>query len=1302
MLTSPALRRTRWLALGLWLLAGLTGVAAPVISEFLAVNESNLADEDGEFSDWIEIHNPDATPVALAGYSLSDSPTRLRRWVFPAVTLAAGEDLIVFASGKNRTDPAARLHTDFRLAAEGGFLALTAPDGTTVVSAFSPGYPIQIPNRSFGVATNTPSPGWSYFSTPTPGAPNGAGERAGPVIYPVDPNPPAPTPGPFVVTAQVTGVNAPVESVRVFVRRMFGAEAVLPLRDDGAGGDVTANDGVWTAEIPAAWVVAGQMTRWRFVATDTTGTTSRAPTFHNPLDSEQYYGTVAQDDTLRSALPVLHWFTTNVARAGTSAGARGSVYYAGEFYDNVLFTLHGQSSAGFPKKSYNLDFNRTHRFRWSTNAPRVADIDLLTNWADKSKVRHVLAYEVMRQSGVAAHFAFTVRVQQNSAFFSTADFVEDADELYLERAGLNPNGALYKVYQNTLNKDAGDTATSGIEKKTRRTENNTDLQDLINGLDLTGQALERYLYDNIDLASCVNLIAASSVIRNIDMHAKNWYLYRDTGRSGEWAMLPWDLDLSHGRTWTTQDTYFDNALYTDDYVINGTAIRLVAQLFQNANTRAMLLRRIRTLTDRFLQPPPAAGTPESALYYERRLNEQSALIDPPDIVPSDAQLDFEKWGSWLQGGAVVSFSNPAPAVESMVEAIQRWKTEYLPKRRAYIYGTQIVGRGGIIPQPQTGGDATTNYTALVTQGAAVRAFVPVDASLGSNWTGDPAQEPFATTGWLSGTTGAGYERASGYEAVLGLNLDSAMRANNSVFLRLEFNVADPAAFDRLQLRMKYDDGFAAYLNGVPLASANAPTPLTWNSAATVSHEANPAAFVVFEVSDKIAALRAGRNILAIHALNDSTSSSDMLFIPELHGGKFTPPPSGQPLLRFGSYDVSPASGNQDQEYVQVLNPNALAVDVSDWQITGGIEHVFPGGTVIPPNGALYLTPSASAFRARTVSPKGGERLFVQGGYRGHLSNLGETLVLRDASGATNTTLTYPGMPSDAQRYLVISEIMFHPVGDGLAEFLELQNISDRVTLDLTGLRFTAGVLFDFSLGAIRSLAPGQRVLVIRDQTAFTTVYGTNRPVAGVFAAGSALSNGGELLKLEDANNDTVREFTYDDAPPWPSGTENGRSLVLIAPETNPDPAVPTNWRASLRDGGSPGEAEVDGPPANPAGDLDGNGQPDLLDYALGNAPGSAPTSLQLLLAPGHLGDPHELQLLYPTNPQATGVRLTVVISTDLETWTDATSQLSLVRRETRADGREWVTWRLVATPGADRQRYLRLQATLTGASTSRW
>lgn len=1282
----------RWFALGLALTAGVSGLGGPILSEFLAANRSVLADEDGLFADWIEIHNPEDVPLALAGYHLTDNAANLTKWTFPAVTLAPGEYLVVFASGKNRLDPAAPLHTNFQLAADGEYLALVAPDGATVLSAFTPVYPPQFENASYGLDTEGASPAWSYFATPTPGRPNGRGLRAGPILQPLEPHPPQPVQGPLTVAVRGLPVNGPVAAVELHYRRMFAAEAMLSMRDDGTGGDARAGDGVWTAVIPEEAFGPAEMTRWRFVATDDDGAETRNPPFRAPLDSPQYFGTVAHDDRIQTLLPVLHWFTSNPAGAGTSTGSRGAVYYEGEFYDNVLFTLHGQSSAGFPKKSYNLDFNRPQRFRWSPTAPRVADIDLLTNWADKSKVRHVLAYEVMREAGVPAHFAFTVRVQQNGRFFSTADLVEDADEIYLERAGLNPDGALYKVYDNLLSKAAGNTATSGVEKKTRRWESNSDLQALINGLAQSGPALERYLYDHIDLPRCVNLLAVNSVIRNIDMHSKNWYVYRDTGRSDEWAILPWDLDLSHGRVWNTQNTYFDNALYTDGYVVNSTSIRLVSLMFANPAMRAMILRRIRTLSDRFLQPLPAPGTPETALYYERRLNEQSALIDPPSIVPSDARLDFEKWGSWLQGGTMVRYTNSHPAVETMAEAIQRWKTEYLPGRRRYIYNTQVVGRGGEIPLPQTDPGPLTNYAAFVTAGAPVQVLVPTTGTLGTTWTGDPAFEPFDTAGWRNGTTGVGYERATGYESLIGTDVNDAMRNNNSVYLRIRFEVSDPAAFQRLQLRMKFDDGFVAFLNGTRVAAANAPTPLQWNSAATISREANPAAYTLYDVSEGLSALRSGPNVLAIQGLNDNVDSSDMIIVPELYGGKVLPPTTREPKLEFGTIEFSPTSGNQDEEFIQVRNPHSLAVDVSGWRLTGAVEHTFLGGTVLPAEGTIYVCPNAAAFRARRVSPKGGEGLFVQGGYQGRLSSRGGTLTLLDAAGAVNSTASFAGDPSDVQRFLVVSELLYHPVGDGLAEFLELLNISRSVTLDLRSVRFTQGVEFDFADGAITSLPPGGRVLVVRNLAAFTAVYGPHLPVAGVFQNDTALSNGGELIRLEDVRHGIIREFTYDDAAPWPTEADAGWSLVLIAPETDPDHSLAANWRASARRGGSPGWPDDPRFPADPTGDADGNGEPDLLDYLLGNDPGRPPLAPRLTVRPAQGSEPTLLRLSCAVNATAEGATPGVSFSTNLIIWQDAAPHLELVARELLGHGQEQVTWEVKAPLRDEPRVFLRLRA----------
>ena len=123
-------------------------MASPIISEFMASNDAGLADEDGDFSDWIEVHNPDATAINLDGYFLSDDTADLRGWEFPAVTIEPGAFLVVFASNKDRSDPAGELHANFKLSANAGYLALVAADGLTLLSEFGQIYPPQFENQS--------------------------------------------------------------------------------------------------------------------------------------------------------------------------------------------------------------------------------------------------------------------------------------------------------------------------------------------------------------------------------------------------------------------------------------------------------------------------------------------------------------------------------------------------------------------------------------------------------------------------------------------------------------------------------------------------------------------------------------------------------------------------------------------------------------------------------------------------------------------------------------------------------------------------------------------------------------------------------------------------------------------------------------------------------------------------------------------------------------------------------------------------------------------------------------------------
>ena len=72
------------------------------ISEIMAEDRTVLADEDGEHSGWIELHNPGTTETSLLGYGLSDDPDRPFRYVLPKILLPPGGRLVVFTSGKNR------------------------------------------------------------------------------------------------------------------------------------------------------------------------------------------------------------------------------------------------------------------------------------------------------------------------------------------------------------------------------------------------------------------------------------------------------------------------------------------------------------------------------------------------------------------------------------------------------------------------------------------------------------------------------------------------------------------------------------------------------------------------------------------------------------------------------------------------------------------------------------------------------------------------------------------------------------------------------------------------------------------------------------------------------------------------------------------------------------------------------------------------------------------------------------------------------------------------------------------------
>ena len=672
--------------------------AALRIAEFQAKNLATLDDEQLASSDWIEIRNEGGAEANIQGYFLTDDPENLDKWAFPSLKIGAGDEITVFASGKDQhtrqtlfqqSDPIKLTHTNFKLSSSGDYLALVQPDGVTIEHAYGPSYPRQVADVSYGISDTGQT---GYFKTPTPGKGNGAIESLGPYVSEVTNETGRPVSGETkttVITAKVVPNESEIAKVTLFYRFMFRNEVMLEMKDDGETPDETAGDSIYSASFSmttlfGSAIKPGQMLRWRVEAEDDQGAVFSDPWVHDPDDSDIYRGTVAVDPTIDTKLPVLHRFFESPNRAETGGGTRGALFYEGsfgaEFYDNVFVRIRGGTATSWPKKAYKIELNDDHEFQFDADLPRVTEFDQNTTYTDKSYCRAILTTEFHQESGTHSPITFPMRVQQNGEFYSVSLYVEQPDKDFLRRGDLDSEGVYYKA-----NPGSFYSSVSTFEKKTRRYEGGKDdAQEFIDGLRLSGDEREQFLFDVADLPAQINFMAGVVITQNIDASDKNHFLYRDTRGSGEWFMTPWDLDLTFGPDALNTDLIMADG---DDAgnrkainpLLGSRQVELGAgkhndyldRLMVDSRTKAMFFRRIRTLTDRYL----------ASDYFTNRLDELVELMEP------DVELDRARWGGQAHFGG---------RRDTMRETVERIKTEYLGPRLIYLQSGGGVG----IPGPQ--------------------------------------------------------------------------------------------------------------------------------------------------------------------------------------------------------------------------------------------------------------------------------------------------------------------------------------------------------------------------------------------------------------------------------------------------------------------------------------------------------------------------------------------------------------------------------------------------------------------------
>ena len=295
---------------------------------------------------------------------------------------------------------------------------------------------------------------------------------------------------------------------------------------------------------------------------------------------------------------------------------------------------------------------------------------------------------------------------------------------------------------------------------------------------------------------------------------------------------------------------------------------------------------------------------------------------------------------------------------------------------------------------------------------------------------------------------------------------------------------------------------------------------------------------------------------------------------------------------------------------------ATALTVSSADFTGVAKMYYTTDGSDPRLAGGAVNPAATEFTGAFTLPAG-HRLVRTRLLKTDAPAFNSTLnttKMSTWSGVTEAYFFTDAVPA-AMGNLVVSELMYHPADPTAAEitagftdsdqfeYIELLNVGAS-PIDLFESAFSSGIDYRFRNGGITQLAPGERLLIVKNLAAFTQRYGApaTARVAGVFAGNDNLDNAGETLTIVDRLGAVILSFTYDDIAPWPTFADGlGWSLVLRNPNPASNMASPASWRISAVKGGEPAGIDSRIFTGLATADADGDGIAALLEHAAGTS-----------------------------------------------------------------------------------------------------
>ncbi len=1019
-----------------------------VINEFMASNssDSGISDPQGDYDDWVEIYNFGETAIDINGMYLTDNFSNPTKWQIPQSTIVDANGFVLFWADEDTGD--GPLHADFKLSASGEEIGLFLDAGTMIDGII---FGDQVSNISYGRYPDA-NDDLRFFSTPTPLADNNgayidfiekvefshergfyessfdvtmATETDGvDIYYTTDGNEPIQNEAPSSTSTEYTG--AVTVSATTCIRAAAIKTGWMPPRTTTHSFIFNASNAV--KSLPVISIVGDEYNSLY----ERYGIMGIGDGYNNPVQTGIEYEKPISVELINSA-------DNSGFQEDCGIRVQGSDYHRERYirtsddwsgyynYNKFSFRFYFRSTYGDNRLEYPL-FPYSDVDRWRCIIVRGGHNDACNPF-----IKDELTRRLHRDMGAVDGTGTNVNLLINGQYKVYYNPCERVEQQTLQE-WYNSNEEWDVITQSGV-RDGDSTVWNAALNYVRYT-------------DLSNQANYEQACKLVDVQGFIDYLILLLYSGNSDWPNNNWTVAAERSDQGIFRFYAWDTELAYDSSslslvgfntfpgWASGGGQGLNGENTPlAYIYRGLkANPEFRQLFADrvhkhfnnggALTNANILMRFDELKDELLGVIPYMDTYIPDTWIPQRRAIILNAFETEDLFgPLDAPI-FNVNGGYQHGG-YISSSDTITITD--------------PTSSETIYYTL----DGSDPR------SPSQTTVLVADNTARKAFVPA-GDIGTTWRG--GSEPYNDSGWTSGTSGVGYERGSGYESYIGIDVESEMyNENTTCYVRIPFTVdgGELANYENLTLKMRYDDGFVAYINGSEVYRVNAPTTPQWNSGASSDHEAS-SSWDSYNISDHIGDLHAGDNILAIHGLNISAGSSDFLVSVELEasygGGSSEPGISPDAIEYTGGFNLDKSThlksrvykdstdewsalneavygfngvadslriteimyhpqdtnnpNDPNEEYIELKNTGAQPINLNLVRFTNGIDFVF-GPNSLAAGQYILVVKDIDAFEAEYGASRP-----VAGQYTGSLANNGERIELEDSMGTTILNFSY--------------------------------------------------------------------------------------------------------------------------------------------------------------------------------------------------------------------------------------------------------------------------------------------------------